>query len=135
MIVDRHGFVSAVVNTLETDPAGVLMDFSGALGTAGKVAKAGKLTEVGDTLSKVGNAIDPINVGANTVFGAVGAAIPASVPEGLYQSAMKPSTRMTPDQNRSVPRIATGQEVTPTDSGVKKHNSLIGQSGSRIDRV
>ena len=39
MIVDRHGFVSAVVNTLETDPAGVLINLSGALGTAGKVAK------------------------------------------------------------------------------------------------
>ena len=41
MIVDRHGFMSAVANTLETDPAGGLMDLSGALGTAGKVAKGG----------------------------------------------------------------------------------------------
>ena len=41
MIVDRHGFVSAVVNTLETDPAVVVTNLSGALGTAGKVAKGG----------------------------------------------------------------------------------------------
>ena len=135
MIMDRYGSMDAFVNTLETDPAGVLMDFSGALGTTGKIAKAGGLTKTGETLSKVGNAIDPINVGANAVSGTIGAAIPASVPEGLYQSAMKPSTRMTPDQNRAQLRTAVEQGIMPNDSGVRKLNALIGQYGARIDRL
>jgi len=135
MIIDRYGSMDAFVNTLETDPAGVLMDFSGALGTTGKIAKAGGLTKTGETLSKVGNAIDPINVGANAVSGTIGAAIPASVPEGLYQSAMKPSTRMTPDQNRAQIRTAVEQGIMPNDSGVRKLNALISQYGARIDRL
>lgn len=37
----RHGFVSALVNILETDPAGAIMGLSGALDTNGKVTRGG----------------------------------------------------------------------------------------------
>tara|TARA_R110000772_G_scaffold24123_2_gene63952 strand:- start:57 stop:1493 length:1437 start_codon:yes stop_codon:yes gene_type:complete len=142
MIADRYGSFEALKNTIETDPAGVLMDFSGVLGTAGKITKAGgaaagmeRVAQAGNVMGNTARAIDPINQMSNVAFGGAGALIPASVPEGLYQSGFKPSTTTTPEQNRRMTRTALENGIMPTPAGLSKLERLIGGFGDRVDRL
>lgn len=71
---DRYGGIDKIKNTLYNDPVGVVADVAtvatgagGALrgagsaaGKLGSVSRAGQLSKAGTTLSKVGNAIDPL---------------------------------------------------------------------------
>lgn len=64
---DRYGGVENVKKTINEDPVGFLLDAStvltaggSALSKAGQAGKLGKLAKVGQTVSKVGEVIDPI---------------------------------------------------------------------------
>lgn len=65
--VDRYGSLERAKNTFLTDPVGFVADASmfisgggGALATAGKVAKTGKIARAGQQVARVGQAIDPL---------------------------------------------------------------------------
>jgi len=75
MIINRYGSVENAYNSIETDPVGVLMDFSGIAGVGGKLAKVGGFEKTGDYIQAAANAIDPVNQGMNVAAGIPGSLI------------------------------------------------------------
>ena len=59
---ERYGGVDNALQTIETDPIGVLADLSIVLTGGGAIAgKIGAVSKVGQTVSKVGQAINPLS--------------------------------------------------------------------------
>ena len=71
---DRYGGMDNILETLDTDPVGAAMDASilfggagGVLKTAGKVGRVSKLAQTGQTLQRVGRAVDPMTMAAKSI--------------------------------------------------------------------
>src|SRR3989337_2625603 len=69
MLKDRYGSIANLKTTIANDPVGFISDLStvftgggAVIGGAGSLGKVGTLTKAGGTISKVGRAIDPINM-------------------------------------------------------------------------
>ena len=133
MIINRYGSVENAMNTLETDPVGVLMDFSGIAGVGGKLAKISGFEKAGDFVQAAANAVDPANIGANAVSAAVGSVIPKKLPENLMAGGMKPTTTLTPDQRSGLLRTAVEQKIMPNEAGVARLNTLVDTFGRQVD--
>jgi len=133
MIINRYGSVENAMNTLETDPVGVLMDFSGIAGVGGKLAKISGFEKTGDFVQAAANAVDPANISANAVSAAVGSVIPKKLPENLMAGGMKPTTTLTPDQRSGLLRTAVEQKIMPNEAGVARLNTLVDTFGRQVD--
>lgn len=145
---DRYGGLSNIGNTLYEDPVGVLTDLAtvatGAGGIAtkvGTIAKLEKLAKVGETVSAVGKAIDPINA----VAGAANKAIDVTkglVSPTLARQAQKLETaslRMTPTAERKLILKEGKFDTTPdvSDSELIKYGTerkLVGSPEERYGK-
>ena len=137
----RYGSKDAALNTLQTDPVGVLADVSGAVTGVGAAARA-------PAVAKIGRAIDPINLAINPVKAAAGA-LPRSLPASMYQSAAKFPPVAVPRKTRdAITETALDYKIMPTSKGIDeisrklegldvKINSLINRadaSGKTVSR-
>jgi len=134
MIVDRYGGVDNVLNTIETDPVGVLMDFSGISGVGGKLAKMSGFEKTGDLIQAAGRAVDPVGQTVN-LGSALLSKIPESIPENLYAGGAKPGTTLTPDERRSFNRTAVEEGIMPNDAGLAKFEALKAGLNDQIDNL
>ena len=135
MIIDRYGSVENAYNSIETDPIGVLMDFSGIAGVGGKLAKVGGFENAGDYIQAAANAIDPVNQASNVAFGIGGKFIPERTPENVYSGAAKIGTTLTPDERRNFNRTAVEQRITPDAAGLARLGALTERYLARVDEL
>ena len=133
MIIDRYGSVENAYNSIETDPIGVLMDFSGIAGVGGKLAKVGGFEKTGDYIQAAANAIDPVNQGMNVVAGIPGSLISERLPENIYAGAAKIGTTLTPAERRNFLRTGVEQRITPDAAGLARLSGLIDAYITRVD--
>ena len=133
MILDRYGSVDNAMNTIETDPVGFLMDFSGVAGAGGKLAKMSGFENAGDLITAAANAVDPVNQGVNLMGATAGIGIPRAAPESLYGSGAKPGTTMSPQQRRQFNRTAVEQGIMPNDAGLARLGAQMADLRTQID--
>ena len=133
MIIDRYGSVDNAINSIETDPVGVLMDFSGIAGVGGKLAKVGGFEKTGDYIQAAANAIDPVNQAANVAVGLPGLLVREGFPENIYSGAAKISTTLTQPERKNFMRTGVEQRITPDVSGVARLSGLIDAYVTRVD--
>jgi hypothetical protein len=106
---NKYGSKDAFLQELQNNPASILSDISMFVtGGASGAAKVASLSKVGakaapalEKVAKVGTAIDPLNLAANTAMYGASKAIPTSVAPGLYESAAKWSTKLSPEERAS----------------------------------
>jgi len=124
---DRYGSIEGFKKAVAKDPIGVLSDGAGflipggmavkGLGTTSKVkalAKLGKVTE------KVGAAMDIPMQALQTGTKVAGLAIPKTVPVGIYEKAVKLSSRIKPDARARIVQTALDENIVPSLKGLDK---------------
>jgi hypothetical protein len=123
-IKERYGSVEALKQTIAEDPVGALADIAtvftvagGTIKMAGKAAKTGRAVKVGETLGKIGAAVEPLNIAAKVGVGAL-KGVPKFVPERIYERVAKMSTTMKPKDRIAAVRTALDEGIMPTPEGV-----------------
>lgn len=114
---NRYGGVDEALETLESDPAGVLMDVSGL---------------VSPVSPKLATAINPIS-GTIKAANKVRTAIPESLPRGLYERAAKFSTTLDKAKREKLVDTAVTHGLYPSQKGVDKLNTMADALSSTID--
>ena len=152
---ERYGGWDEFKTSIMQDPVGVLADFASVFTGVGGVARAGgklgakvgvkgapTIQKVGEVLSKTGQVIDPINIAAQTAIKGV-ARVPGldKAAAKLYQSGVKfPTTKggdavkAATNRNRNV-ETALNEGIMPTDAGLEKLDSIVGQINTRIEKI
>lgn len=128
-ILDRYGSIDKAKETIEQDPVGFMADISGVI-TGGAMLAPGK---AGTALRSTGAAIDPVNLSTNAGKYALGRMISKSLPEGMYESAAKFRTALTPDQRKALTRTALDEQLMPTSKGLGQLDMRIDALGKNID--
>ncbi len=135
-LVKSHGDLESAKKTLATDPVGFLMDLSTVLGgtgaglkAAGEAGKIGALAKVGEITGAVGAAVDPLSLAGSAIKVPLGM---TKLPEVFYQSAVKPSTTLTPEMRAA--RVETGlaHGILPTENGLNKLSDKIDSLNQQI---
>jgi hypothetical protein len=142
----RYGGGDKILNTLYSDPVGFLADAATLLGGAGGAARgfemaadAAKAARIADaagavarTASAVSDAIDPVRLAGKTagkLADTVG--LRSSVPEALYQSALKPPPA-SPDV-RAMVRTGLNNAIPISEGGTRKLDSLLSDVQQKVN--
>ena len=122
MLDDRYGSMDALKRTAMEDPAGLLLDLSSILtGGGGAVAKiGGKVGAMGQKVADVGRFIDPITGAVKAPVAAIEKLTGKPISTYLYESAMKPSTTLTPDARKNLLETAMDLNARPNVKSVEK---------------
>lgn len=133
MILDRYGSVDNLLNTIETDPVGVMMDFSGVAGVGGKLAKMSGFADEAAMLQTVANVTDPINQAVNLTGATLGRLIPEDTPASVYSGGAKLGSARSADQQARMNRTAVREGILPNDAGLQRLSMLESQLRTQID--
>jgi len=122
MLDDRYGSMDALKTTAMEDPAGLLLDLSSILtGGGGAAAKVGgKVGAMGQKVADVGRFIDPITGAVKAPVAAIEKLTGKPISTYLYESAMKPSTTLTPDARKNLLETAMDLNARPNVKSVEK---------------
>ena len=122
MLDDRYGSFDALKTTAMEDPAGVLLDLSSILtgGGGAAVKVGGKVGAVGQKVADVGRFIDPITGAVKAPVAAIEKFTGKPISTYLYESAMKPSTTLTPDARKNLLETAMDLNARPNVKSVEK---------------
>ena len=144
---DRYGSMDGFKKSLMLDPAGVLSDMSsvftgggallkgaGKAATVAGAAKAGGAMEKAAGLAgKAATATDPLTasiqltgMGVDKALGGLGMA------ERLYESALKPSTTLSPAERANITATGLRERISPTAGGYAKAEKIIDDLNSQI---
>lgn len=126
----RYGSTENALKALQTDPVGVLGDVS-ALFTGGGMA----IPQAGKTVSRIGAAVEPLNIAKNVAGYGASKVIPSSVAPKLYESAAKWSTTLSPEERAGLTATALEQQLMPSQAGVTKAQQTINDLGNQIDTL
>lgn len=142
----RYGSVNSLKETVYNDPVGFASDVAAVLGAGGAALKlAGKagelsgLAEAGNIASKTGsvaskaaNFVDPLVAPTEIAKRIVPTSFSAKSATRLYQSALKPSTKL--DDGRRASMIATALEegIPVTKAGLEKTQGIIDDVNNSI---
>ena len=124
---DRFGSREAIRRTANTDPVGFMADLSGGMALAGVPLKTG------NSLSKIGRAIDPVNASVNGAKSLIGKLTPKGKPGQMYESAAKFSTTIPKKKRDAMVQTALDEGLPPTGKGVEKIETLMDSIDGRID--
>lgn len=123
--VDRYGGFDNIVNTFYNDPVGLIDDAAMVLsagGTAatkaGKLSKFGKLAEVGQDISRLGNTLDPIQAIGRGV--GKGMDLASEAGSGIFKSAGNQLTGLSDELSM--------RSLRPSPSQQRKFQDLTGKS-------
>lgn len=122
MLDNRYGSWDATKTTMMQDPAGVLLDASSLL-TGGGTAVArlpGTMGRVGQKVRQAGEFLDPITGAIKAPVAALEAYTGKPLSNTLYESAMKPSTTLSPAQRKKLVEDGLEFGATPTARSVDK---------------
>jgi hypothetical protein len=118
------------LQTLQQDPVGMLGDVSGVL-TGGATV----LPKIGGNVSRVGAALEPLNVATNVAGYGVSKALPASVPARLYESAAKWQPSIPQKERAKLTETALTEQLMPTSAGVGQAYLRKNELGTTIDAL
>ena len=144
----KYGSKDEFLRYLQEQPAAVLGDAAMLLtgggtsvrlaGLGGKtnIAALNAIDKVGQTISKTGAAIDPLNLTLNT--GGLAATqgtkyLAPNFAPNLYESALKPSTALSIKERKSLVETALENDIPLNMKGVGKLEILIQSVGNKID--
>ena len=134
MMGDRYGSVDKALNTLESDPVGVLADVSGLMTGGGTLlAKTGPTAK---RVAQVGSLLDPIQATRNVAGTAAGLLTPKALPREMYDSAVKwrPSIdRQNPGRREQLTETALAEDIMPTPEGLEKAMGREAILGQQVD--
>ena len=140
---NKYGSKDAFLSELQNNPASILSDLSMFVtGGASGAAKLASLSKVGakaapalEKVAKVGTAIDPLNLAANTAMYGASKVIPTSVAPGLYESAAKWSTKLGPEERAAITETALKNQIPLTYEGLGKVQSKLSDLGNQMDTL
>lgn len=118
------------LKTLQQDPVGALGDVSALLTGGGTV-----LPKVGGAVTRTGAAIDPLNLTANTLMYGATKAIPKSAAPALYESSVKWSTKLSPQDRAALTQTALDEQIMPSYSGLAKVALIKNDLKDKIDNI
>lgn len=131
---ERYGGLEKIKNTLYTDPVGVAGDLATVAGGVGLVAKVGTAAKVGnfakvaETASTVSKFADPLQA----ITSVPGKLLPESflskTAQKIYQSALKPSTTLTPIERSKILLTGLREGIPVTQKGAM-------ELGKRLDDI
>lgn len=134
----RYGNVDSFKKTIAEDPVGTVADVAsivsgigGAVRGAGALSAVSKLSKAGKAISKVGGAMEPLNIAKSTLN--VGRRfIPKPFPGKMYQSAVKFSTALDEGQRAMLTNTALKHGIMPTINGLEKVRDTINTINDKI---
>lgn len=126
-MADRFGTPEAASRTFAQDPAGALMDVSGATTLAGGLTRT-------PALVRAGVGMDPLNVAMNLPKAAAAGLTPRGAPASMYESAVKfPPAQVPREVRERAVETALSERVMPTYAGIDKINDMLGDLDVRIN--
>jgi len=134
-ITDRYGDWDKFKVTLQQDPVGVLSDLSTILTGGGTLAaKApGIVGKIGNTVSKAGQVVEPVNLAKNTTKAGIASLTKSDAPSKMYESAAKFSTTMDKADRDAMVQTALDEKIMPTGKGVAKVEDLLSSLDTQIN--
>jgi hypothetical protein len=140
---NKYGSKDAFLSELQNNPASILSDISMFVtGGASGAAKLASLSKVGakaapalEKVAKVGTAIDPLNLAANTAMYGASKAIPTSVAPMMYESAAKFSTTLSPAERTRITETALKNQIPLDYSGLGMVQSKLTDLGDKMDNL
>ncbi len=124
---NRYGGKQEIINTLETDPVGALLDVSSVL--------TGGAPLLGKTALKAGTAIDPVNLVKNTATVTAGKMVPKNFAHNQMASAVKfNTTTPRPDRDKMI-KTMLDEQIAPTYKGMDKIDSITSNINQEIHRL
>jgi len=140
---NKYGSKDAFLKELQNNPASVLSDLSMFVtGGASGAAKLASLSKVGakatpalEKIAQVGTAIDPLNLAANTTMYGASKVIPTSVAPGLYESAAKFSTTLSPAERTRITETALKNQIPLSYEGLGMVQSKLTDLGDKMDTL
>jgi hypothetical protein len=140
---NKYGSKDAFLTELQNNPASILSDISMFVtGGASGAAKLASLSKVGakaapalEKVAKVGTAIDPLNLAANTAMYGASKAIPTSVAPMMYESAAKFSTTLSPAERTRITETALKNQIPLSYEGLGMVQSKLTDLGDKMDTL
>lgn len=140
---NKYGSKDAFLQELQNNPASILSDISMFVtGGASGAAKVASLSKVGakaapalEKVAKVGTAIDPLNLAANTTMYGASKVIPTSVAPVLYESAAKFSTTLSPAERTRITETALKNQIPLSYEGLGMVQSKLTDLGDKMDTL
>jgi hypothetical protein len=140
---NKYGSKDAFLQELQNNPASILSDLSMFVtGGASGAAKLASLSKVGakaapalEKVAKAGTAIDPLNLAANTTMYGASKVIPTSVAPGLYESAAKFSTTLSPAERTRITETALKNQIPLSYEGLGMVQSKLTDLGDKMDTL
>jgi hypothetical protein len=140
---NKYGSKDAFLQELQNNPASILSDLSMFVtGGASGAAKLASLSKVGakaapalEKVAKAGTAIDPLNLAANTTMYGASKVIPTSVAPGLYESAAKFSTTLSPTERARITETALKNQIPLSYEGLGMVQSKLTDLGDKMDNL
>lgn len=133
---DRYGSGEGILNTLQSDPIGMLSDLSLGLTGAGTAAKAAGL---GGKLQSMGRAVDPVSMALNAPGAAMKGVAAIKDPVGIYQSAAKFPTTLDIKHGAGfrdrITQTALDEKAMPNPSGVAKIEDAMFNLDNKIEEM
>jgi hypothetical protein len=140
---NKYGSKDAFLSELQNNPASILSDLSMVVtGGASGAAKLASLSKVGakaapvlEKVAQVGTAIDPLNLAANTTMYGASKVIPKTVAPGLYESAAKFSTTLSPAERTRITETALKNQIPLSYEGLGMVQSKLTDLGDKMDTL
>ena len=140
---NKYGSKDAFLTELQNNPASILSDLSMFVtGGASGAAKVASLSKLGakaapalEKVAKVGTAIDPLNLAANTTMYGASKVIPTSIAPMMYESAAKWSTKLGPEERAAITETALKNQIPITYEGLGKVQSKLSDLGNQMDTL
>jgi len=140
---NKYGSKDAFLTELQNNPASILSDLSMFVtGGASGAAKLASLSKLGakaapalEKVAKVGTAIDPLNLAANTAGYGITKALPTTVAPKLYESAAKFSTTLSPAERARITETALKNQIPLSYEGLGIVQSKLTDLGDKMDNL
>lgn len=136
---ERYGGIENLKTTLAEDPVGITADIASvlvpggvAVKGAGTAAKVGKIAKVGEAVSRIGKAIEPVSAVAKAAKEVGRKLIPKDAPSSWYQGAAKFSTTIPEAGRAKLAQTALDKGIMPTLSGLDKTRDMINKFNDEI---
>lgn len=135
----RYGSVDSLKETVYNDPIGFASDVATVLGAggaalrvAGKAGKAESLVNAGNVASKAANFADPLIAPTEVAKRIIPTSFATKSATRLYQSALKPSTKLDDAQRASMIATALEDGIPVTKAGLEKTQGVIDEVNNSI---
>ena len=139
---ERYGSLDAIKETVYNDPIGFAADLSTMLGGGGTLLKAGgtisrasKVAKAGEFLSKTGELVNPLVAPTEVAKAVIPRQAASAAAMKLYQSALKPSTRLSDTERANVILTGLKEGIPVSKSGLNVLDNTIDEINGRISSV